>query len=113
VGCLKICSGTKSSKSSNSQNKIQVLITTGTASRLHEHRATVKRKAEAVEQAEAKERLRRATLGSQVQGPDMNAFLRQLGADKVCMIRMATRQLDSIALLIIGAAGSDSAGASA
>lgn len=43
----------------------------------------MRRNAEAVQQAEEKDRLRRATLGTQVEGPEMDAFLRQLGGKKV------------------------------
>lgn len=53
----------------------------GHACRLHEYRETVKERAKAVEAEEEKQRLRGQVLGKKVDGPDVNAFLRQLGPD--------------------------------
>ena len=48
--------------------------------RLHEYREKVKERAKVVEAEEEKQRLRGRVLGKNV-GPDVNAFLRQLGPD--------------------------------
>lgn len=51
--------------------------------RLHEYREKVKERTKAVEAEEEKQRLRGQVLGKKVDGPNVNAFLRQLGPDSV------------------------------
>ena len=56
-------------------------LTFWSSCRLKEYRDKVRKNAAAADAEEAKQRLRQATLG--VQGPNMDAFLRQLGGTKV------------------------------
>jgi hypothetical protein len=64
--------------------------------RLREYRKTAKKNAEAFDREEAKQRLRQATLSTRVEGPDMDAFLRQLGGQ----VRSVALSVGSAALFL-------------
>lgn len=72
--------------------------------RLHEYRERVKERAKAVDAEEEKQRLRGQVLGKEVDGPDVNAFLRQLGPDSKAV---CGRTVTSSAILAINVLTTD------